>query len=320
MDALRFYADDDVFYDDAREGMNTLFPPHHHRIVFGSLGTVSLNGLSAMNWRMNMKRLFAVALAIIAIAVPAFAAGAVESDPNVIKVGATPDPHAAMLSQVVDQLADEGYTLEIVEFTDYVTPNEALASGELDANFYQHLPYMESANAERGYSLVSAGGIHIEPLAVYSQKYASLDDIPDGAVFGIPNDPTNEGRALLLLQSAGLIKLADDAGLEAVPADIVDNPHDFSFTEIEAASLPRVLPDVDAAVINGNYAIPAGLIATRDGLYVEGADSPYVNVIAVRSGSENEPKIQALVEALKSDAVREYVAERYPNGEVVLVD
>ena len=267
-----------------------------------------------------MKRIFAVALAIIALAVPAFASGAQESDPNVIKVGATPDPHAAILNEIVDQLAAEGYDLQVVEFTDYVTPNEALASGELDANYFQHLPYMESANAERGYDLVSAGGIHIEPLAVYSEKYDSLSDIPDGATFGIPNDPTNEGRALLLLESAGLIKLADDAGLEAVPADIAENPHGYEFAEIEAASLPRVLPDVDAAVINGNYAIPAGLISTRDGLFVEGADSPYVNVVAVRSGSENEPKIQALVEALKSDTVAAYVAERYPNGEVILVD
>ena len=267
-----------------------------------------------------MKKLFVVALAIIALAVPAFANGAEEENSNVIKVGATPDPHGAILSQIVDQLAEEGYDLQIVEFTDYVTPNEALAAGELDANYFQHLPYLESANAERGYSLVSAGGIHIEPLAVYSDKYTSLDQIPDGATFGIPNDPTNEGRALLLLQSAGLIKLADDAGLEAIPADIVENPHDYDFVEIEAASLPRILPDVDAAVINGNYAIPAGLIATRDGLYVEGADSPYVNVVAVREGSENEPKIQALVAALKSDTVKEYVAERYPNGEVILVD
>ncbi len=267
-----------------------------------------------------MKKFAVIVLALAALAVPVFANGAQESDPNVIKVGATPDPHAAILSQIADQLAGEGYDLQIVEFTDYVTPNEALASGELDANYFQHLPYLESANAERGYNLVSAGGIHIEPLAVYSDKYSSLDEIPDGATIAIPNDPTNEGRALLLLQSAGLITLGEGAGLEAVPADIADNPKNFKFSEIEAASLPRVLPDVDAAVINGNYAIPAGLIATRDGLYVEGADSPYVNVVAVREGTENEPKIKALVEALKSDTVREYVAERYPNGEVILVD
>ena len=267
-----------------------------------------------------MKKFFVIALALIVLAVPAFASGAKESDPNVIKVGATPDPHGVLLELVKDNLAEEGYDLQIVEFTDYVTPNEALASGELDANYFQHLPYLESACAERGYDLVSAAGIHIEPLALYSEKYSSISEIPDGATFGIPNDPTNEGRALLLLQTAGLIKLADDAGLEAVPADIVENPHNFKFTEIEAASLPRILPDVDAAVINGNYAIPAGLIATRDGLIVEGAESPYVNVVAVRAGDENSPKIQALVNALFSDTVKEYVAERYPNGEVILVD
>ena len=199
-------------------------------------------------------------------------------------------------------------------------PNEALEAGEIDANYFQHLPYLESFNAERGFNLVSAGGIHIEPMALYSKTYDSIEAIPDGATIAIPNDPTNEGRALLLLESAGLITLSEDAGIEAVPADIVDNPHNFSFSEIEAASLPRVLDDADAAVINGNYAIPAGLIATRDGLYVEGGDSPYVNVIAVRSGDENNPAIQTLVEALKSDEVAQFVAENYPNGEVILVD
>ena len=267
-----------------------------------------------------MKKAIALVLVALLALTSVFASGASEQDANVIKVGATPDPHAAILNVIKDDLAAEGYDLQIVEFTDYVTPNEALASGELDANYFQHLPYMESANAERGYDLVNAGGIHIEPLAVYSEKHDSLDAIPDGATIAIPNDPTNEGRALLLLQSAGFITLREGAGLEAVPADIADNPKNLKFSEIEAASLPRVLPDVDAAVINGNYAIPAGLIATRDGLYVEGADSPYVNVIAVQSGNEDNPAIQALVSALKSDEVKQYVSQRYPNGEVVLVD
>lgn len=267
-----------------------------------------------------MKKTFAV-LAVLLIAVSVFASGSKESaDSNVIKVGATPDPHGVLLGLVKDDLAAQGIDLQIVEFTDYVTPNEALASGDIDANYFQHLPYMESANAERGYKLVNAGGIHIEPLAVYSEKYDSLEAIPDGARIAIPNDPTNEGRALLLLQSAGLITLADDAGLEAVPQDIVDNPKNLEFREIEAATLPRIMEDVDGAVINGNYAIPAGLIATRDGLYVEGADSPYVNVIAVQPGNEDNPAIQALVKALKGEKVAAYVAERYPNGEVVLVD
>ena len=267
-----------------------------------------------------MKKIFAALIvSLLAISV-AFASGSAESDSNTIKVGATPDPHGVLLSLVKDSLAEQGINLEIVEFTDYVTPNEALAAGELDANYFQHLPYLESYNSERGYNLVSAGGIHIEPLALYSDRYGSIDQIPAGAKIAIPNDPTHEGRALLLLQSAGLITLKADAGLEAVPADIAENPNGYKFSEIEAASLPRILPDVDAAVINGNYAIPAGLIATQDGLYVEGADSPYVNVIAVRSGDEARPEIQALVEALKGEEVAAYVAERYPNGEVVLVD
>ena len=268
-----------------------------------------------------MKKLVSIiAIALVCVSF-VFAGGAAEdSSSSVLKVGASPEPHGTLLNLVVDNLAEQGITLEVVEFTDYVMPNEALEAGEIDANYFQHLPYLESFNAERGFNLVSAGGIHIEPMALYSKTYDSIEAIPDGATIAIPNDPTNEGRALLLLESAGLITLADDAGIEAVPADIVDNPHNFSFSEIEAASLPRVLDDADAAVINGNYAIPAGLIATRDGLYVEGGDSPYVNVIAVQSGNEDNPAVQALVEALKSDEVAQFVAENYPNGEVILVD
>ena len=268
-----------------------------------------------------MKKLLSVfAVAVVSCAF-VFAGGASESaDSSVLRVGASPEPHGTLLNLVVDNLAEEGITLEIVEFTDYIMPNEALESGEIDANYFQHLPYLESFNVEHGYNLVSAGGIHIEPMALYSTKHASIEDIPDGATIAIPNDPTNEGRALLLLESAGLITLSEDAGIEAVPSDVVDNPHNFRFSEIEAASLPRVLDDADAAVINGNYAIPAGLIATRDGLYVEGGDSPYVNVIAVKAGNENNEAVQALVEALKSDEVADFVAQNYPNGEVILVD
>ena len=267
-----------------------------------------------------MKKTFAV-LAVLLIAVSVFASGSKESaDSNVLRVGATPDPHAVLLNLVKDDLAAQGIDLQVVEFTDYVTPNEALASGDIDANYFQHLPYLESFNAEQGTHLANAGGIHIEPLALYSNEAKSLDEIADGATIAIPNDPSNEGRALLLLQDAGLITLKDDAGLEATPVDIAENPKNLKFQEIEAASLPRVLQDVDGAVINGNYAIPAGLIATRDGLYVEGANSPYVNVIAVREGHENDAKIQALVKALASDEVKEYVSSTYPNGEVVLVN
>ena len=269
-----------------------------------------------------MKKIIVIALVALLSVVSVFAQAAAETQSSTTKivVGATPEPHAALLSLVVDDLAAQGITLEIKEFTDYVTPNDAVEYGEIDANYFQHIPYLESFNTEHGYHLVNAGGIHVEPIALYSNKYSSLSDLPNGAVIAIPNDPTNEGRALLLLQSAGLIKLKDDAGLEAIPLDITENPKNFKFSEIEAATLPRVLSDVDAAVINGNYAIPAGLVATRDGLFVEGADSPYVNVIAVKEGNENNPAIKALVEALKSDEVAAFVAEKYKNGEVVLVD
>ena len=269
-----------------------------------------------------MKKIIVIALVVLLSVVSVFAQAAAETQSSTTKivVGATPEPHAALLSLVVDDLAAQGITLEIKEFTDYVTPNDAVEYGEIDANYFQHIPYLESFNTEHGYHLVNAGGIHVEPIALYSSKYSSLSDIPNGAVIAIPNDPTNEGRALLLLQSAGLIKLRADAGLEAIPLDITENPKNFKFSEIEAATLPRVLSDVDAAIINGNYAIPAGLVATRDGLFVEGADSPYVNVIAVKEGNENNPAIKALVEALKSDEVAAFVAEKYKNGEVVLVD
>ena len=269
-----------------------------------------------------MKKIIVIALVALLSVVSVFAQAAAETQSSTTKivVGATPEPHAALLSLVVDDLAAQGITLEIKEFTDYVTPNDAVEYGEIDANYFQHIPYLESFNTEHGYHLVNAGGIHVEPIALYSSKYSSLSDLPNGAVVAIPNDPTNEGRALLLLQSAGLIKLRADAGLEAIPLDITENPKNFKFSEIEAATLPRVLSDVDAAIINGNYAIPAGLVATRDGLFVEGADSPYVNVIAVKEGNENNPAIKALIEALKSDEVAAFVAEKYKNGEVVLVD
>lgn len=266
-----------------------------------------------------MKKTVAIVLIALLAVSFAFASGAKESSSQVLNVGATPEPHAEMLNLVKDDLAAQGITLNVIEFTDYVTPNEALESGQIDANFFQHVPYMDSFNKERGFHLVNAGGIHVEPLAVYSKKVASLKELKQGATVAIPNDPTNEGRALLLLQSAGLIKLAADAGLEATLLNVAENPLNLKFREIEAASLPRVLDDVDAAVINGNYAIPAGLIATRDGLFVEGADSPYVNIITVKSGNENDPRILALVKALQSDEVKQFVAERYPNGEVVLV-
>jgi len=257
------------------------------------------------------------AFALLASAV-VLAGCAKKRDSKTLIVGATPEPHAAILNLLVDDLAKEGYTLKVTEFTDYTVPNEAVESGEIDANFFQHKPYMDTFNKEKGTHLVSVVGVHIEPLALYSHKIKSLAEIKDGSTIAIPNDPTNEGRALLLLQSAGLIKLDENAGLTAVPANISENTKNLKFNEIEAASLPRVLDDVDAAVINGNYAIPAGLSAAKDGLVVEGKDSPYVNILAVKDGMQNDPRIQALAKALTSQKVKDYIAEKYPNGEVVV--
>ncbi len=262
-----------------------------------------------------MKKLLIVTLALTALLSGCKKA----SKENVVKVGATPEPHAALLNLIVDDLKAEGITLKVIEFTDYVTPNDAVESNEIDANFFQHAPYMDSFNAEKGYHLVNVAGIHVEPLALYSKKAKTLADIADKANIAIPNDPTNEGRALLLLQSAGLITLDPSAGLTAIPSDITSNPKNLKFTEIEAASLPRVLGDVDGAVINGNYAIPAGLTATKDGLFVEGSDSPYVNILTAKDGRQNEKGIQAVAKALKSAKVRDYIKKNYPNGEVVAV-
>ena len=262
-----------------------------------------------------MKKIFST-LFVLLVAASLFAGGGKDKATNVLTVGATPEPHAEMLKLVVDDLALQGITLRVMEFTDYVTPNEALESGQIDANFFQHLPYMDSFNAERGYHLVNAGGIHIEPMALYSKKLKSLSELKD-ATIAIPNDPTNEGRALLLLQSAGLIKLDPAAGITATPINIIENPNNLKFTELEAATMSRILADVDAAVINGNYAIPAGLIASKDGLFVEGSDSPYVNIIAVKDGNQTDKKIVALVKALQSQKIIDFIASRYPNGEVV---
>ncbi|MDD3823359.1 MAG: MetQ/NlpA family ABC transporter substrate-binding protein [Sphaerochaetaceae bacterium] len=265
-----------------------------------------------------MKKIVTILLVSLVALTTVFAAGSKENV-NTLTVGATPEPHAVLLNLVVEDLAAEGITLKVVEFTDYVTPNKALEDGQIDANFFQHIPYLESFNKEQGYHLVNAGGIHIEPIALYSRSVKNLSELGQGATIAIPNDPTNGGRALLLLESANLITLKDGAGITATPYDIKDNPKGLKFREIEAASLPRVLSDVDAAVINGNYAIPAGLKANKDGLVVEGADSPYVNVVAVKEGSENDPAIKALVKALQSKKIKDYVAKTYPNGEVVVV-
>ncbi|MDR3019970.1 MAG: MetQ/NlpA family ABC transporter substrate-binding protein [Treponema sp.] len=241
----------------------------------------------------------------------------IRDDGSVLTVGATPVPHAQLLNLIKDELAAQGFTLKVVEFTDYVQPNSALIAGDLDANFFQHIPYL-SSNADWSARLVSAFGVHIEPFGLYSTKYKDIAELPNGASIGIPNDPTNCGRALLLLQSHGLITLKEGVGLTATPHDVTGNPKNFRFRELEAAFLPRSLDDIDAATINGNYALQAGFNPVSDSLIIENAESPYVNIVVVRKGSEQDPKIVALKNAMLSPIVKEYIENNY-NGGVVPV-
>ncbi|MEN6364546.1 MAG: MetQ/NlpA family ABC transporter substrate-binding protein [Rectinema sp.] len=259
-----------------------------------------------------------IAAAVLALAAGAsiLTLGACAPKTKTLKVGATPVPHAVLLNLVKDDLKAKGIDLEVVEFTDYVTPNIALAEKQLDANFFQHVPYLESFAAERGLALESAGKVHVEPLGLYSKKYGSAADLPSGAKIAIPNDPTNEGRALILLAANGLITLKADAGLSATPASIESNPKNFEFKELEAAQLPRTLEDVDASVINGNYALESGLKPTTDALVLEGAESPYANIVAVRKGEAGDKRIVALIEALQSQKVKDYIEANYGGGVV----
>mgnify|MGYP004582962009 FL=1 len=248
----------------------------------------------------------------------------VESTPveNVkLRVGASPTPHAEILEFAKSLLAEQGVDLEIVEFDDYVLPNTAVEEGDLDANYFQHLPYLENFNAENGTHLVSVGAIHYEPFGIYAGKTASLADLPDGATISVPNDGTNEARALLLLEQEGLIKLKEDAGLNATKESIVENPHNYEIVELEAKLLPETLQDVDISVINGNYAIGAGL-KVADALATESAEglgaSTFANIIAVKEGNEDNAAVKALLDVLQSDAVKAFIEETY-EGAVVPV-
>lgn len=238
-----------------------------------------------------------------------------------IVVGASPAPHSEILSAAKEVLASKGYELEIVEYTDYVQPNNALDSGDLDANYFQHKPYLDSFNDQNGTKLVSAGAIHYEPFGIYAGKSASLEEVPDKGTVLVPNDVSNEARALLLLEAQGLIKLKEDAGLEATKNDIVENPKNLDIVELEAAQLPRSLSDGDIAVINGNYAIEAGL-KVSDALAVEDsqslAASTYGNIVAVKEGQEESESTKALIEALTSPEVKAFMEETYEGAVVPL--
>ena len=241
-----------------------------------------------------------------------------------IRVAATPTPHAEILAVAKEILAAQGYELEIVEYTDYVQPNLVVDSGDLDANYFQHTPYLTTFNEENGTDLVSVGLVHYEPFGIYAGKTASLEELADGAEVIIPNDDSNETRALLLLQQEGLITLADgiDASSNATVYDIVDNPKNLTITEMEAAQLPNAIQDVDIAVINGNFALQAGLNAGADALAIEDASGDaaqtYANLVAVKAGSENDEAIQALVAALQSQQVKDFIDATY-EGAVVAI-
>lgn len=264
-----------------------------------------------------MKKLAAVLLCA-ALALPSLAG----AETVKIKVGASPTPHAELLKVANEVLKPQGYEIEIVEYADYVQPNMALDAKELDANYFQHKPYLDDFVKEKGVALVSIGTVHYEPFGIYAGKTKSLDDLKDGAVVAVPNDTTNEARALQLLAAQGIITIREDAGLTATVNDITENPHNVQVEELEAAQLPRTLADVDYAVMNGNYALEAGFSVGNDALATEDAASEaaqtYANVLVVKEGRENDPAIQALLAALQSQEVKDFINETYDGAVVAL--
>lgn len=274
-----------------------------------------------------MKKFVSILLAISLVAVMLAGCGSSSSsssgstDDKTIVVGASPTPHAEILKACEDELKKEGYTLQIKEFTDYVQPNQALTNKEIDANYFQHEPYLKDYNEKNSTDLVSAGAIHYEPMGIFAGKTKSIADLADGATIAVPNDTTNEARALVLLENQGLIKLKSGVGLAATTKDIEENKKNLKIQELEAAQISRSLSDVDLAVINGNYALDAGL-KVSDALAKEEKNSDaaktYANIIAVRKGDENSAKTQALLKALKSDAVKKYIDEKYSGAVVAM--
>ncbi len=255
-----------------------------------------------------MKKLL-TALAVVA----AFSSAA---QAETLRVAASAVPHAEILNFVKPALAKEGVELDVKVFTDYVQPNVQVAEKRLDANFFQHQPYLDEFNKSRGTSLVSVGGVHVEPFGAYSSKIKDLKDLPQGANVVIPNDATNGGRALLLLQKAGVITLKDPTNILSTPKDIAENPKGIKVRELEAATLPRVLTQVDLALINTNYALEAKLNPTEDALAIEGSDSPYVNILVTRADNKDSDAVQKLAKALNTPAVKQFIEEKY-KGAVV---
>ena len=262
-----------------------------------------------------LKKLAACGLSLTMILSLA-ACGSDAAETVTLTVAASPTPHAEILNQCVPILAEQGIELVVNEKVHYVVPNTAVEDGDEDANYFQHLPYLEEFNETRGTHLVSVAGVHIEPMGIYAGRVSSLEDLPDGAVIAVPNDATNEGRALLLLEAQGLITLDDSSNLTATPNNIVDNPKNLEFQELEAATIPSVLADVDLAVINSNYALGAGLNPVKDALAIESKDSPYANIVAIRTGDDSRAEIQKLKAALTSAEVKKFIETEY-KGAVV---
>ena len=265
-----------------------------------------------------MKKLFIAALALLAIAMVAVGCGGDKKAEKAaaLKVGATPVPHAEILNFIKPNLEKQGVKMEVIEFSDYVKPNLSLNDKEIDANFFQHDPYLAIFVNDRKLPLASAGKVHIEPMGVYSKTIKDIKAIPDGAKIAIPNDPSNGGRALAILESAKLFTLKQGVGVNATVADIVDNPKKLQVIEIEAALLPRSMDDTDLSVINSNFAMEAKLNPTKDAIFQEPKESPYANIVAIRKGDEKRPEIQKLMQALQSPEVKKFIEEKY-QGAVV---
>ncbi len=263
---------------------------------------------------MNKRSLLQSTLALSAAAL--FMHGALAQD-KPIKVGVTAGPHAQIMEHVKKIAEKDGLTIQIVEFSDYVQPNAALAAGDLDANSYQHKPYLDAQVKDRGYKLVSVGYTVNYPIGLYSKKVKKLEDLKEGARFGIPNDPTNGGRVLLVLQDKGLIKLKDGAGLKATPLDVVSNPKKLRFVELDAAQLARSLDDLDAAAVNTNFALSAGLNPATDAIARESAKSPYVNIIAVREADKDKPWVAKLLKAYQSEDTRRFIQSEFKGAVLV---
>ncbi len=249
---------------------------------------------------------------VLAASALAFSSSAVLAQDNkTIRLGVTPGPHAQIAEAVKAAAAKDGVTVQVIEFSDFIQPNSALVAGDLDANAYQHHPYLNQQVTDRGYKLVAAANTVILPIGMYSRRVKSLEELKDGAIIGVPNDPTNGGRALLLLQDKGLIKLNPKAGIKATPIDVVENPRNFRLRELDAAQLVHALDDLDAAVINTSYAIAAKLNPSKDAIARESTDSPYTNLIAVREQDKGQPWVASLVKAYQSPEVRQFIETQF---------